>query len=98
MLTFCFFTLFTNKNTFFFFSLSLFASTFFPLKVEFSWYICFKVGTFFKGGRNEIRLTRLFNYGAHHRYDFWKGIRPERDDFATLGNLILLHFVCNDRD
>ena len=70
---------------------SFLSSTFFPLKVEFSWYISFKVGTFLKEKRNEIRLTRVFNYGSHRIYDFRERIRTRNDDSATLNPLILLH-------
>ena len=66
----------------------LFPINIFPLKVEFSCYIRFKVCTLLKEKGNEIRLTRLFNYGAHHRYDIWERIGPECDESATLYPLI----------
>ena len=72
----------------------LFSINIFPLKVEFSCYIRFKVCTLLKEKRNEIRLTRLFNYGSHHRYDFVERIRLGNDDAATLKPLMLFPLAC----
>ena len=76
----------------------LFSINIFPLKVEFSCYIRFKVCTLLKEKRNEIRLTRLFNYGSHHRYDFVERIRLGNDDAATLKPLMLFPLACKACD